>query len=417
VYFCGYQSIKLFIMTSIKYFLLIMSGIVFFSGQSFSQNDLKADTTEGFVFRDLASVEVSPVKDQNRSGTCWSFAAVSFIEAELLRSTEKLYDISEMFFVRYAYEAKAERYVRYHGKANFGGGGQAHDVINVVKEKGLLMESDYPGLKPDEENHNHSEMDAVLSGYIEALVKNKSRNISNVWKKAFSGILDAYLGEVPQEIHLNGEMVPLKKVAEMIGFNPDDYVEITSYTHHPFYELLNLEIPDNWSADLYYNVPLDELMEICRYALENDYTVCWDGDVSDKGFSFRNGLALVPDDNPKNLTDTEMSKWEELTEEEKMKTLYDFKEARQEIAVGQDLRQQHFNSFKATDDHLMHLTGLSQDQNGTLYYMTKNSWADDSNDFGGYLRMSDAYLRLNTVAIMVHKDAIPPKIAKKLEIY
>jgi len=201
-----------------------------------------------------------------------------------------------------------------------------------------------------------------------------------------------------------------------MDFNTDDYVEITSYSHHPYYSAFRLEIPDNWDYSDYYNVPLDEMMEIIDYAFDNGYSVCWDGDVSERGFSHNKGVAIVPEDDVKDMSGTEKDKWQTLTEKEKSKMMYSFDKPIQEKVITQEIRQEEFNNHSATDDHLMHLTGVVTDQNGTRYYVTKNSWNSDSNDFGGYLNMSTSYIRMNTVAIMVNKKAIPKKIRKKLHL-
>lgn len=369
---------------------------------------------EGYEFTTVHEVKTTPVKDQHRSGTCWSFAVTSFIETEILRISGDETDLSEMYFVRYAFEDKARRYVRYHGTSNFSPGGQAHDVTKVATEHGLITEDAYSGLTIGEEKHNHGEMDAVLKGFVEAVVKRRGGKITPVWFDAYRCILDQYLGVVPDAFDYNGSEYTPVAFMETTGFDPDDYIELTSYTHHPFYEAVNLEIPDNWSDDLYYNVTVDELLQTIDNALENGYSVCWDGDVSDKGFSHKNGVAIVPEMNVKDLTDTEMSRWEDLTESEKQEELYSFDRPRAEKEITQEMRQLHFDNYTSTDDHLMHLTAIEKDQEGTKYYRTKNSWDTDSNEFGGYLNMSEAYVRLNTIAIMVHKDAVPASISKKL---
>jgi bleomycin hydrolase len=368
---------------------------------------------EGYQFKTIKNIKASPVKDQYKSGTCWSFAATSYLESELIRLGYDTLDISEMYFVNYTYREKANRYVRMHGNTNFSPGGQAHDVLNVVKSHGFATESEYPGLLKGEQKHIHGELDAVLKGYLSALVKKEDGKLSSVWPEAYNAILNAYLGPV-NEMSAGYDKTPSKELYPR--FNPDDYVELTSYNHHPYYETFDLEIPDNWSHDLYYNLPLDEFLEVMNSAVKNGYTVCWDGDVSDKGFSHSNGVAIVPDKNVATLDGTERSRWEKLTEKEKTGELYSFKKPGTEKTITQEMRQEAFNSLQSTDDHLMHITGMVTDQNGTVYYTTKNSWAASSNKFGGYLNMSESYVRLNTIAIMVHKDAIPQAIRRKLKI-
>lgn len=368
----------------------------------------EADNETGFQFDTISMVPTTPVKNQYKSGTCWSFATTSFVETEILRTTAKTYDLSEMYFVYYGYKAKAESFVRLHGKANFGPGGQAHDVMNVIREHGMALESDYQAYIAGFDNHVHGEMDNVLSGFVKDVVKNPSGHLSNAWRKAFASLLDSYLGK-PEAI--SDKALSLKSTTK---FNPDDYVELTSYMYKPYYQQIRLEVPDNWSFANYYNIPLDEMMKLIQSALKSGYSVCWDGDVSNHGFSYKKALAILPETKVKNMTGSEQSKWESMSKKELLKDMYSFKSPVPEKVVTEIMRQEAFDNYSATDDHLMHLTGLLKDQNGTYYYVTKNSWADNSNSDGGYLNMSDAYLRMNTLAIMVHKDALPKELRKKL---
>lgn len=382
----------------------------------FAQNETDTLVAEGYEFTPVYEIETTSVKDQSRSGTCWSFAATSFLETELIRQGKPALDLSEMFFVYHCYHQKAARYVRYHGKSNFSAGGQAHDIMQVIEEYGLVPETAYPGLLPNLEHHNHGEMDAVLNGYIKAVVTNRNKKLSPVWMNGFKAVESNYLGTLPSSFNYEEKTYSPLSFKEHLSIQPSDYIEITSYAHHPYYESFNLEIPDNWNFSNYYNLPIDELMEVINHAMENGYSVCWDGDVSDKGFSHRNGVAIVPEKNTTEMEGTERARWEKLTAKEKNAELYSFTAPGNEKTITQETRQEHFNNYSSTDDHLMHLTGMVKDQNGTLYYQTKNSWAEDSNDFGGYLNMSSAYIRLNTVAIMIHKSALPKALAKKLHI-
>lgn len=371
---------------------------------------------EGYKFTVVADVPTSEVKDQQRTGTCWAYAGTSFIETELIRMGQGEIDLSEMYTVRLAYNNKAMRYFRLHGKGNYSEGGQAHDVINVVREYGFVPESIYDGNEYGSDIHIHREMAAVTKGILDAVVRNPNSKITPVWKKALNGVLDIYMGEIPEKYNFKGKEYSPVSFMKSVGFNPDDYVEITSYSHHPFYRAFDLEIPDNWSHDMYYNLPIDELMEVINNALKSGYSVCWDGDVGEKGFSHKKGLAIVPEVDTREMTNAEITKWENLSQSEKDTRLYDFKKPGKEKSVDQAMRQQTFDSYQTTDDHLMHLTAIVKDQNGTLYYKTKNSWNSNSNDFGGYLNMSESYVRLKTVAIMVHKDAIPAPLRAKLGI-
>jgi bleomycin hydrolase len=376
--------------------------------------DANADTS--FVFETIAEVPATAVKDQHRSGTCWAFGGISFLESEVLRLTGKETDLSEMFIVKNAYAQKAIKYVRLHGRSNFGAGGQAHDVTNVIEAYGIVPESMYKGLETGEEKHNHGELDAVLRAFLDAVVKKRGGKLSPKWFEAYNAILDIYLGPVPVSFETEGGMTDPHTYARSLGIIPGDYIEITSYPVYPYYEDVLLEIPDNWSNDRYYNLPLEELMEVMDHALENGYSICWDGDVSSQGFSHRNGLAILPEKNLESLSGTERDRWENLSDAEKHKELYDFDKPGEEKTVDDEMRQDYFDNYTATDDHLMHLTGIVEDQHGTWYYVTKNSWDDNSNDRGGYLYMSVPYVRLNTIAIMVHKDALPEGIAAKLKL-
>lgn len=333
---------------------------------------------KGLTFTTLTDIKTTPVKDQFKSGTCWSFATTSFIETELIRMNKGAFDLSEIYFVRYAYADKADRYVRRLGNANFSEGGQAHDVMNVIRQHGFVMDSAYTGFTSDP-NHIHGELNASLKAYIDVVKEKKNGTISPAWKDAFDALMDIYIGKLPSTVTVNDKTVDPLAFAKSSGFNPDDYIEITSYNHVPFYQQVMIDIPDNWSQDRYYNLPVDEMVEVIKSALKNNYSVCWDGDVSDKGFSHVNSLAISP-----------------------------------EKKVTQEDRQIAFDNQQTTDDHLMHFTGIVTDQNGTIYFKTKNSWNANSNKSGGYLNMSEAYVRLNTIAIMVHKNALPKGILKKL---
>ncbi|MFA8435938.1 MAG: aminopeptidase C [Marinifilaceae bacterium] len=388
-----------------------------FPNGAMAKGKKKKKEDEGYKFTMVADVPTTSVKDQQSTGTCWAFATTSFIETELLRMGKGDIDLSEMYTVRFAYDQKAMRYFRLHGKGNYSEGGQAHDVLNVIRIYGMAPESVYSGNQYESDIHIHREMVGETKGMLDAVIKNRNRKVTPVWNKALNGVLDVYLGKAPEKFTYKGkEYTPVSFAKEGMGFNTDDYVELTSYSHHPFYTQFDLEIPDNWSHDLYYNLPIDELMEVMDNALKNGYSVAWDGDVSEKGFSHRNGLAILPEKNTKDMSGAEIAKWEKMSSKEKNAELYNFKKPGVEKKVDQALRQETFNNYKTTDDHLMHLTGIVKDQNGTIYYKTKNSWATDSNDFGGYLNMSESYVRLKTVAIMVHKDAIPAALKEKLGI-
>ena len=399
---------------SIVIAIVLASGLVF-STDSFAQKkNSDKETQEGYQFKDIISIPVTPVKNQYRSGTCWCFASMSFIEAELIRVGQGEYDLSEMFGVRMAYQSKAVKYVRMHGKTNFAGGGLAHDVLWVWDNFGFVPEEAYPGLEIGEKNHIHGEMDAVLSGYINEVIKNRNRKLSSVWNKGFNSLLDAYLGDYPAEFTYEGKSYTPESFAAEFKINPEDYVAIGSYTHHPFNETFVLEIPDNWMWGEIYNVPMDEMMRVLDHAIESGYSVLWDADVSEKGFDWKNGVALIPSEEIEDLDGLERARWDELSPEEKKDLFYDFSSPRKEKVISQALRQASFDNYLTTDDHLMHITGIATDQNGSKFYRVKNSWGTENHVYDGYLYASNAYMQYKTIFFMVHKDALPEDIAAKL---
>jgi len=357
-------------------FLTIFIGLV----QGFSQ---KGDAP---IFKTVKQIQATPVKNQANSGTCWAFATTSFLESELIRLGKGEFDISEMYFVRMAYMQKAINYVRLHGLCNFGQGGQAHDVTNVLLAYGLVPESVYVGLKPGEIKHDHTEVELMLKGILTPLAKQD--NISTVWRSAVEGILDSYFGKLPTSFDYKGKNYSPLSFAKENNLNAEDYIEITSFTHHPYYKQFKLEVPDNWSFDSYYNVTLDDLILIMDNAINNGYTIAWDGDVSEKTFSNDLGYAKMPTS----------GKGVEVSE----------------TPVTEAMRQTAFDNYSTTDDHLMHITGITKDQNGTKYYITKNSWGEKGNDFGGYINLSEQFVRYKTIAILTHKNAVPLEMAKKL---
>ncbi len=338
-------------------------------------------------FTIVKTIPTSPVKNQNQTGTCWSFATISFIETEAIRMGKPLYDLSEMYIVKHAYSSKAKKYIRYHGKTNFSEGGQAHDVLNVIRKYGIVPEENYTGLLNGKISHNHSEMETVLEGMLKAIIGSEHAAPSQSWLPSFNSILDVYLGKESPEIKIQGKNYnPQKFSSEVLDFNPDNYVELTSYKDYPYNQKIDLEIPDNWSHDLYYNVTINDFMSVIENSLNNGYSVAWDGDVSEKDFNHEAGTARLS-----------------------------FKESDNIIANGiEEERQKSFDDYRTTDDHLMHITGTAKDKDGAIYFLTKNSWGQSSNNFGGYLYLSNWYVQLKSVAIMVHKDAIPKELKKKL---
>ena len=375
-----------------------------------------AQTQEkGYIFTTISDIKTTPVKDQQRTGTCWSFATTSFIETELLRMKKGEYDLSEMFFARYCYDDKADKYVRRSGTANFGAGGQAHDVMNVIRKHGFVTDTSYNGMN-SEYTFGKGDPDKPLKKYLEVVMKKKNDTISSVWKDSLNILLDTYLGKLPSKIMVNNNALDPVAFSKSTGFNPDDYIEITSYKQGPFYKQVMIDIPDNWSQNLYYNLPIDEMVEVIKSALKKGYSVCWDGDVSDRGFSHKNGVAIAPQTDVKLLDGPDKERLEKLSDKDRVAQLYSFTGPVQEKIVSQEDRQKSFDQQQTTDDHLIHFTGMVTDQNGTIYFKTKNSWNAKSNKSGGYLNMSEAYVRLNTIAIMINKKALSKAISRKLEL-
>jgi len=381
----------------------------------FAQEE-KKEEKKGYQFTDKIIVPHTSVKNQYRSGTCWSFSGIAFIEAELMRIQNKEYNLSVMFCVNHTYSDKAIKYVRLDGHLNFGSGAEVTDVFRVIKKYGMVPDSAYPGLNYGENKHVHGELDALLKSYVDAVIKNKNRKLTPVWHEGFDKVLDTYLGELPEKFTYEGKEYTPESFRDMTGINADDYVEFTSYTHHPFYKPFAMAIPDNWLwADLM-NVPMEDMMDIIDNALENGYTVAWGADVSDKGFSWKNGVAIIPDAEHPDLSGTEKEKWEKLTEREKKAAAYKFDGPVKEKTITQEMRQETYDNYTVTDDHGMLIVGTAVDQDGNKYYKIKNSWGTDGHIYKGYFYASVPFVELQTIGIAVHKDVIPKNIAKKCNI-
>ena len=368
---------------------------------------------QGYQFTEVVTVRATPVKNQAATGTCWCFATTSFMESELLRMGKGEYDLSEMFIVRQKYMNQLQDNYLRRGEGNIGQGSLAHTFKNAYRQVGIVPEEVYKGINYNSERHNHSEMVQYMKAIADVAVKNKKR--SPEYDKLIQNLFDTYLGQLPATFTYKGKEYTPKTFAESLGLNMDDYIELTSFTHHPYYVKFDIEVPDNWEHQLMYNLPLDEMIETVDYALNNGFTVCWDGDVSEKGFSFKNGVAINPEvKKVEDLSNTDRARFEKMDEKERLEEVYKFEQPYPEVKVTPEVRQEGFEAFVTTDDHLMHLTGIAKDQNGTKYYITKNSWGTDRNKFGGYLNMSESFVRAKTIYVMVHKDAIPKAIKTKL---
>lgn len=373
----------------------------------------KTDSVEGFKFTDVKVVPGTSVKDQNKSGTCWSFSGLGFIENEILRNTGKELDLSEMWIVRNCYADKADRYVRMDGKTNFAAGGSVLDVAYVIDNYGIVPEEVYKGLEYGEEKHDHYELDPVLTGIVEA-VNDKKGKKSTAWKGAFDATLDAYLGKKPETFTVDGKTYTPKSYAASLGLNTADFIPVTSYTHHPFYTQFPLEVADNWLWLPYHNVPMEDMKAIVDNAIDKGYTVAWAADVSEPGFKWKEGFAVLPKKKTAaDLEGTELARWVKLSDKEREEEQNNITGPVEEIAVTQELRQEMFDSHDTTDDHGMIIVGKAKDQNGNNYYKVKNSW-DTNQVYDGYFYVSEPYFLAKTLDIYVNRAAIPAGIAKKM---
>ncbi len=362
-----------------KYFILLLA--FFTSAPLWAQ----------YTMKPKYEVACSAIKNQQKTGTCWSFATSSFLESEVLRTKKIDVDLSEMYSVRATYLDKAQNYLLRQGKANFSQGSLSHDVIRAVAIGGVVPEAAFSGKPNGMQQHDHGELVVAVKGLLDGL--NKRRVLSPLWRSAVAAVLDVYLGTTPEQFTFKGNSYSPQAFAQYLGINSSEYISLTSYTHHPFYKRFILEIPDNYSNGSYQNIPLAELEQIVDYALENGYTIAWDGDVSEPTFKHSDGLAILPEDGER--TDL-------------------WSVPGKEISVTQALRQSTFESKATTDDHLMHIVGLAYDARGTKYYKIKNSWGTDSS-LKGYLYMSQAYFQLKTVGVLLHQDGIPKGIQQKFQ--
>ncbi len=369
----------------------------------------------GFTFTDVKINKTGSVKDQNKSGTCWAFSGVSTLEDNVLRKGGPELDISEMFIVRHAYIDKAKKFMRMNGNITFAQGGSWGDVLNMTMQYGAMPEEAYTGLNYGEAKHSHYEMAEAMEAYLRAVLNRGQKNskLTDAWLPGLIGILDAYLGPLPESFTYKGKTYTPQSWAKEMGLEPENFVNITSYTHHPFYESFILEIPDNWAWTRSMNVPMEEMQRIVDNALDKGWTVMWAADVSEGGFKWTKGYALLPDDkDTKDMTDTELSRWVKLSDKDRADAKFDIKGPIKEKSVSQESRQKTFDNFETTDDHGMVIVGTATDQEGNKYYKVKNSW-DTNQIYDGYLYVSMPFFLEKTLGVGVHKDAIPADINKK----
>lgn len=365
---------------------------------------------EGFVFSTVKENPITSIKNQNRSSTCWSFSSLAFLESELLRQGKGEYDLSEMFVVHHTMADRAERYVRLHGDNSFSPGGSFYDVVYCMNNYGLVPQEAMNGIMYGDTLPVHNELDAVAEAYVNAIAKGKLTKLTPVWMNGLNAIYDTYLGKCPEKFSYKGKEYTPLTFAKSLGLNADDYVSLTSYTHHPFYKKFAIEIQDNWRNAESWNLPIDEFMTVIDNAVNNGYTVAWGSDVSEDGFT-RDGIAVVPQMNRTDLTGSDMARWTGLTMADKRKELTS--KPMPEMEITQEMRQKAFNNWETTDDHGMLIYGTAKDQNGKEYYMVKNSWGTN-NKYKGTWYASKAFVKYKTMNILVHKDALPKEIAKKL---
>ena len=376
--------------------IFIIASLVLCCAAVSAQEGEQKEAPKGYVFTTVDSLPITSVKDQASSGTCWSFSSIGFFESELLRLGKGEHDLAEMFVVHKTMEDRAKAAVRLHGDIEFAQGGSFYDVVYCWKNYGMVPQEVMPGIMYKSDRINHTELTAVAKAYVDALAKSNLKKLTDVWQKGFSGIYDAYIGECPEKFTYNGKEYTPLSYAQSLGLNMDDYVSLTSFTHHPFYEQFVIEIQDNWRWGQSYNLPLDEFMAVMHNAIKNGYTFAWGADVSETGFlRSKPAICVIPTDDDK---------------ENKI-----LREPGQEKEITQEMRQEGYDNWETTDDHGMQIFGIAKDQNGKEYFMVKNSWNTTAGN-NGIWYASDSYVALKTINILVHKDALPKDIRKKLGI-
>ena len=369
------------------------------------------------VFTTIKANPITSIKDQNRSGTCWAYSTLSFLESEILKNSGKTYDLCETFVVSHTYMDRAVKTVRMHGDVSFSQGGSAYDPIYCLQNYGICPEEAMalPGTPIGDSLNNYNEFFTVMTPYVEALAKSSAKKLTPAWKKGLQGIIDAYIGEKPTEFEYEGKKYTPKTFTESLGLNLDDYVSITSYTHHPFWKPFVVEVQDNWRWHQSYNVPIEELTRIIDNAIMEGYTIMWGGDVSEDGFT-RKGLGIAYDAKlVQNLSGSDAARWLRLPATKKSEKYDSLGVNAPELVPTQEMRQEAYDNWETTDDHGMHIYGSAKDQNGREYYMVKNSWGEYG-DYKGTWYMTKAFVTYKLMDMMLNKNALPKDIRKKLGI-
>ncbi|MBD5296437.1 MAG: aminopeptidase [Bacteroides sp.] len=369
----------------------------------------------GFVFTDVKINPHTSVKDQNKSGTCWAFSGVAQLESDVLRRGGEEMDLSEMFIVRHNYKEKARKYIRTGGMINFAQGGGFADVLGALDDYGIVPEEAYAGLNYGEPKHYHYEMAAALKAYLDAILTNPNKKLSTAWEAGVDGILDAYLGKLPETFTYKGKTYTPKEFAKSLGLDGKKFRLLTSYTHHPFYTQFALEIPDNWRWAPSWNIPMEELKASVDNALANGYTIGWAADVSEPTFKWYEGYAVLPEEKTEgDMDDTELSRWVKLSDADREKEKNKVSGPCKERTITQADRQTAYDNFTTTDDHGMEIVGTATDQEGNRYYKVKNSW-DTNQIYDGYFYVSEPYFLEKTIGVLVNEDGLPKDVAKKLK--
>ena len=374
---------------------------------------VSASAQEGYKFTDTKVLKTVPITNQYRSGTCWCFSTLSFLEEEILAKGGEQVTLSQMWIVRNAYFDKAVKYVRLHGNLNFAVGGAAHDVTEMIKKYGAVPLEAYPGYNYGTELPEFGEIDAVLLAYVEAVVENKNGKLTTAWQEGLNGILDAYFGKRPEKFTYKGKEYTPKSFAESLPINMDDYIEFTSYTHYPFYTTFALEVPDNWMWHEMYNIPMEEMMQCVDAALEAGHPVAWGTDVSEKSFVGSKAIGVIPEVVEKNLVGSDAEKWGKLSDAEKQAKINSLDSPMKEKTITQQMRQEAYDNYQNTDDHGMVIVGTAVDQQGNPFFKVQNSWGDKG-PYKGFYYFSRPFVEYKTMDIMVNKNVVPKEILKKI---